>query len=215
MYAFIGVVIEKNMSYGKITYDYLWRKYLEYIFPIWKRTYQEVILRGFTDEQFESCDSGYYENAEECGGQKLYESNPSLDYKRFEYFLGSNTSDGFSYCSNICDYNLVKQSDFSIICTSRNVITRLKRIPPQVVEIAPTTVSDTQGPLTPANVKQESENSKKKSFVALTICLLIFVIIILILLLLTGNSSQAGQLVLTAINCKGVLVLQEVVMIIP
>lgn len=214
VYAFIGVVIEKNRSYGKITCDYLWRKYLEYIFPIWKRTYQEVILRGFTDEQFESCDSGYYENAEECGGQKLYESNPSLDYKRFEYFLGSNTSDGFSYCSNICDYNLVKQSDFSIICTSRNVITRLKRISPQVVEIAPTTVSDTQGPLTPANVKQESENSKKKSFVALTICLLIFVIIILILLLLTGNSSQAGQLVLTAINCKGVLVLQEVVMII-
>lgn len=187
VYAFIGVVIEKNMGFGKITYDYLWRKYLEYIFPIWKRTYQEVILKGFVEEEFEKCDCSYDEKPEECGGHKLYESNPNLDYRRFETFLGRTTSNGFSYCSNMCDYNLVKQSDFSVICTSRNVITRMKRILPSVGAV-PQEVSKKMD--TPT-VKENQENMppKKKGSVILTICLLTFVIIILILLLLTKESS--------------------------
>ena len=163
VYAFIGVVIEKGISAGsagKITYDYLWHKYLEYIFPIWKRTYQEVILKGFVEEEFERCDCSYSEKAEECGSQKLYESCPDLDYKRFETFLGENRLNGFSYCSNMCDYNLVKQSDFSIICTSRNVITRMKRNSPSVEELSATTSTVRQ--VDASVVKEHQDNITPK-----------------------------------------------------
>ncbi len=164
VYAFIGVVIEKELNIGKITYDYLWHKYLEYIFPIWKRTYQEVVLKGFVDEEFELCDCSYSEKPEDCGGKKLYESNPNLDYKRFETFLGENTSSGFSYCSNMRDYNLVKQSDFSIICTSRNIITRIKRISPPVEVLSTVTASKPQvkGDVPVVKENQESDTPKKK-----------------------------------------------------
>lgn len=191
VYAFIGIVIDRDTGCGKITYDYLWRKYLEFIFPIWKRTYQEVITRDFSEEEFEPCDTSFIENAEVVGNQKLYESNASLDYKRFEYYLGNITSDGFSYCSNICDYNLIKQGCFSVVCTSGNIITRMKRIDPQVMDCPLTTTSEIQGQNNTVS-KPNDINNKKKSFVALTICFLIFVIIILILLLLMGNAKQAG-----------------------
>ena len=157
VYAFIGVVIEKGISAGKITYDYLWHKY---IFPIWNRTYQEVILKGFVEEEFERCDCSYSEKAEECGSQKLYESNPDLDYKRFETFLGKDRLNCFSYCSNMCDYKLVEQSDFSIICTSRNVITRMKRISPSVEELSATTSTVRQ--VDASVVKEHQDNITPK-----------------------------------------------------
>lgn len=215
VYAFIGVVIDRNTSCGKITYDYLWKKYLEFIFPIWKRTYQEVIMQGFSEEQFELCDTSFAECGEKIGNQIVYESNQSLDYKRFEHFLGNATADGFSYCSNICDYNLVRQCDFSVVCTSRNVITRLKRLAPQVMDYSSTATLEVQKQSSFENKSNqiENENNKKKSFVALTICFLIFVIIILILLLLMENSKQTGQLALTVIDYKELLTLQEAVII--
>ena len=160
VYAFIGVVIEKGISAGKITYDYLWHKYLEYIFPIWNRTHQEVILKGFVEEEFERCDCSYSEKAEECGSQKLYESNPDLDYKRFETFLSKDRLNCFSYCSNMCDYKLVEQSDFSIICTSRNVITRMKRISPSVEELSATTSTVRQ--VDASVVKEHQDNITPK-----------------------------------------------------
>lgn len=187
VYAFIGIVIEKGTGCGKITYDYLWRKYLEFIFPIWKRTYQEVITQGFSDEEFESCGGSDIKIVpKEIGKQKFYESNPKSDYEMFEYYLGNNTSDGFSYCSNIIDYNLIKQSEFSVVCTSGNIITRLKRIASQSVDYPVTNSSGFSGKYNTASNPNaiNNENSKKKSLMALTLCFLIFVIIILILLLM-------------------------------
>lgn len=56
IYAFIGVVIDKANSFemGEITREYLWGEFLNLILPIWKRTYQEVILKEFEEKSFES-----------------------------------------------------------------------------------------------------------------------------------------------------------------
>ena len=189
VYAFIGVVFDRSIGFGKITYDYLWRKYLELIFPVWKKTYQEVIIKKFSEEELEPSSTSYLENAEDVGNQKLFEANPVLDYDRFEYFLSNSLSEEFSYCSNICDYNLIRQCDFTVVSTSRNIITRLKRNSPKIVEQQSMAIAENQSVgehPTPINIADEN-NYKKKSLVVLVIWSLIFVIIILILLLLMGN----------------------------
>ena len=180
VYAFIGVIIDKKTIGGKISYDFLWKNYLELVFPIWKRTYQEVITKGFKEEPFEQCSGYVAENPSSIGIQKFYETNSNSDFQRFEYFLGRDNSPGFSYCSNICDFNLVRQSDFQTISTSQNIITRLKRVTPQIMS-SNMSFSENRK----AEVFGESNNHvdiKKKSFIILMSCLVILLIIILILL---------------------------------
>lgn len=128
VYAFIGVVIDTSHSesYGKITYDYLWNIYLETIYPIWKRTYQEVITRKFEDVEFENNVSKPSIESCKIGGQEFYETNSAIDHELFEYYLCSKRRKPFSFCTNIADYHMVKQCDFSVITTSQNIITRLE-----------------------------------------------------------------------------------------
>lgn len=192
IYAFIGVVIDKANSFemGEITREYLWGEFLNLILPIWKRTYQEVILKEFEEKSFERCNNLTIDTAEELGGQKLYEVNAVLDMKRFQYYLGSITMNNFSFCSNLTEYNLVKQSDFTAISTSQNIIVRMKRIV-SLVETEKKQSLVRNIPLQPE--AQENNNTKKKSLLVLMICLLTLVIIILISLLLMANSNQTGQ----------------------
>ena len=185
IYAFIGVVIDKydNIDYGKLTYEYLWNIYLDKIYPIWKNTYQEVILAPFTDiklditSKFPPIESVFVDSKE------LFESNPAVDYDLFISYLCNSNKDNFSFCSNIIDFNMVKKSDFSIVTTSQNIITRMKR--DNVVTSS--LVSDEQQ-LKETVVVEEKEpvqmlESKKKSFIVLMICLMTLLIIILMLLL--------------------------------
>lgn len=196
VYAFIGVVIDKANSFeiGKITYEYLWRKFLELIFPIWKRTYQEVLLKSFEEENFEKCNSSNVEAVENFGTPKLYEVNAVLDMQRFQYYLGNVAMSNFSFCSNLTEYNLVKQCEFTAISTSRNIIVRMNRIvPPVETENAIPLVENIQSQsVSPQSAIKGTNNTKKKSLLVLTICLLTLVIIILISLLLMGNSNQTG-----------------------
>ena len=161
IYAFIGVVIDKANSFemGEITREYLWGEFLNLILPIWKRTYQEVILKEFEEKSFERCNNLTIDTAEELGGQKLYEVNAVLDMKRFQYYLGSITMNNFSFCSNLTEYNLVKQSDFTAISTSQNIIVRMKRIV-SLVEMEKKQSLVRNIPLQPE--AQENNNTKKK-----------------------------------------------------
>jgi hypothetical protein len=129
VYAFIGVVIDKNSSkdIGRITYQYLWSLYLNLIFPMWEKSYPEIIKQGFNEETFEICSGHESFKPEKISNWEIYEANPSTDYDIFEYYLGNVGLFGFSFCSNITDFNTVKQSDFSIITTTQNIITRIKR----------------------------------------------------------------------------------------
>ena len=201
VYAFIGVVIDKANSFeiGEITYEYLWRKFLELIFPIWKRTYQEVILKSFEEERFEKCNSSSIDVAENFGTQKLYEVNATLDMKRFQYYLGNVAMSNFSFCSNLTEYKLVEKCDFTAISTSRNIIVRMNRIVPsaETENVIPLVGNIPPQSVPTQSAVEESNNTKKKSLLVLTIGLLILGIIILISLLVTGNSNQTGQSALT------------------
>lgn len=216
VYAFIGVVIDtsNSESYGKITYDYLWNIYLDMIYPIWKRTYQEVITRKFENIEFQGTVNNLSLESCKIGVQELYETNPEIDYELFEYYLCNKSNNNFTFCTNIVDYNVAKQCDFSIITTSQNIITRLKRYNvgnPNFTTSEQPVVQPQQSE--PFEASKKAEENKKKSFGVLTICLLILVVIILILLLLMGNSSQAGQLALTVMNCQNSAALLKVAII--
>ena len=128
VYAFIGIVIDKqhNDNYGSISIDYLWKMYLNEIYPIWKRTYQEVILEGFTDIDVKPIINTVTVEPIMIGSKNLYEANTVMDYELFSYFLCKNKKE-FSFCSNILDFNMVKQNDFSIVTTSQNIITKIIR----------------------------------------------------------------------------------------
>lgn len=216
VYAFIGVAIDTLNSerYGKITYDYLWNIYLDMMYPIWKRTYQEVITRKFENIEFDANVNNPSIESCKIGVQEFYETNPTVDYELFEYYLCHKRNNNFSFCTNIVDFNVVKQCEFSIITTSQNIITRIKRnnvVTPNFTASEQTVVQSKQSD--PLKLSKKAEENKKKSFVGLTICLLIFVIIILILLLLMGKSSQTGQLALTEINSQNPAFLLAVAMI--
>lgn len=134
VYAFIGIVIDKHQSnnYGELTLDYLWRIYLDKIYPIWKRQCQEVILESFkNDEYINTIDMNNTKFGDKDGvkvNSKLFiEANAIRDYQLFLEFLCNKNKNKFSFCSNIIDFNIVKQSEFSIITTSPNNITRINR----------------------------------------------------------------------------------------
>lgn len=65
----------------------------------------------------------------------------------------------FSFCSNLTEYNLVKQSDFTAISTSQNIIVRMKRIV-SLVETEKKQSLVRNIPLQPE--AQENNNTKKK-----------------------------------------------------
>lgn len=187
VYAFIGIVIDLTDvgNISNITYDYLWHTYLNIVQPIWKRTYQEVITTTFEDIVADVNGNKPEIKSDKVGQMEMYEANPIMDYNLFEYYLINKSINNFSFCSNIIDINAVKQCNFSIITTSSNIITRLKR----------KNITESINKNTPdySNESHEGlEKSKKKSFLVCGICLMIFVIIILILLLLMVNSSQGS-----------------------
>ncbi len=164
IYAFIGIVIEneQNSNYGSIPINYLWRMYLDEMIPIWSHTYQDTILRNFYDYTFEPSSTLNVLEPIIVGSMRLYESNEELDYRMFNFFSSCNDWNTFSFCSNIMDYNAVKQSDFSDITTSYNIITRLQR--------TNNTVSNTQSTYNDYKTVDNEEDeigdidSKKKKF---------------------------------------------------
>ena len=171
VYAFIGVVIDKfyNDSYGTISIDYLWGIYLNKIYPIWKRSFQEVVLEEFIDVDTKLATNTISAESVIVGTKKLFESNAASDYELFSDILCNGNKTNFSFCSNILDFNMVKQSEFSIITTSQNIITRLSR--ENIVK--PSLVSDEQ-PLQMISSENRTEPSqmpefKKKSFIGLYI----------------------------------------------
>lgn len=185
VYAFIGVVIDKrnNIDYGRLTYEYLWNIYLDKIYSIWKRKFQEVILEPFTDIKLEMAGDFLPIDSVFVGSKELLESNRVIDYDLFISYLCNDNKSHFSFCSNIMDFNMVKQSDFSIITTSRSIITRMERD-----NVIASKCKSTKEQLKESSLLEKKEpvqmtESKKKGFVVLTICVLILLVIILILLL--------------------------------
>ena len=184
VYAFIGIVIDKqyNDNYGNISLDYLWKMYLNEIYPIWKRTYQEVILEGFTDIDVKPVTNTVTVEPVIVGSKSLYEANAVTDYELFSYFLCNGNKTKFSFCSNILDFNIVKQNDFSIITTSQNTITRITR--ENVIKLRSVLNEHPSQGMPSVNGAQPSQmqENKKKIMIALTIGFVILTVVVLMLL---------------------------------
>lgn len=191
VYAFIGVAIDKSKTndYVPITYDYLWNSFVELIQPIWKRTYQEQIKSEFSSVENFSKPAPNISETYYIGEKELHEANEEFDYNLFVDYLCDQNKSNFSLCTNLSSYNVVKSSPFSVITTSNNNITRLKREPPvsQPVNPASTELSSTTS--NTALNKSDSNNgfSKKKLLLLVPSCLLILLIIILAVILGTNQ----------------------------
>lgn len=197
VYAFIGIVIDKrhDCDYGSLSIDYLWKIYLDEVGQNWKRTYQEVILKGFVDINTKPVTSKGAKEVVIAGSKNLYEANAVSDYELFSSFLCNGSKTDFSFCSNILDFNMVKQSEFTVITTSQNIITRITRENTTKLNV----VSEEQPSqvITSTDISElfKASETKKKNIVALVIGLMILVMIILMLLLTkkTGSDQNIGQ----------------------
>lgn len=189
VYAFMGVAIDKKRTteYCPLSYDYLWDTFVKLINPIWKRSYQEQIRTDF--ESFETTsdvdiNAVPYKNL--VGTKELYESNATTDYNLFIKTLCTNNQNDFSFCSNVSDINVVKDCSFSIITTSLNNITRMKRAPtsPTDSNSESSIVTNTSiAPLENTNLKDNS-NEKKNVFSKILLpCLTILLVVIVIVIL--------------------------------
>lgn len=188
VYAFIGIVIDKdnNDNYGTICLDYLWNIYLKKVYPIWKGTSENTIFENFENIEAKLTDITISEKAINVGPKEFFESNEKIDYELFSYFLCNEQKKNFSFCSNLSSFNIVKRSEFSVITTSKNIITRIER--ENVSNLNP--ISNEQkvqvnSPINNYEISEKSEN-EKKNFLPLIIGLLTLLIIILMLILMVN-----------------------------
>ena len=119
VYAFIGVVMDKQHNdFRELTFDYLWGIYLDKIYPIWKRTYQEVILEDFVEIDTKQITRSDVEEPSVVGESFFYETNSARDYKLFLNFLCDERETGFSFCSNILIYSQSQIKGFALFYLS-------------------------------------------------------------------------------------------------
>ena len=193
VYAFVGIVIDKEDSedYSVPTLDYLWKTYVENIEPIWKRNRQESILKSFEEVCFEPGVKEVKKEPEMVGSKMFYEANPLMDYKLFSYLLSNKQKNDFAFCSNILDYNWLKQCEYSIATTSGSNITRIQRNAPQTEEAAPVQqqTKTVRNEIEKDNL-EETPTGKKKPIRVFAMCLMIFLII---LLLAVSAGHSAGK----------------------
>jgi hypothetical protein len=188
VYAFIGVVIDKcnNNNYGTISLDYLWNVYFNKVYPIWKGTSENTIFENFENIEVKLTDTTITEKAINVGSKEFFESNAKIDYELFSYFLCNEQKKNFSFCSNLSSFNVVKRSEFSVITTSKNIITRIKR---ENISNS-NSISNEQKlqvdyPTNNYEISQKSKN-EKKNFLPLIIGLMTLLIIILMSILMVN-----------------------------
>lgn len=185
VYAFIGVVIDKNNSieFSPLTYEYLWKQYVDILLPIWKRTYQEQIKSDYIDYRGSvNVNSITIPNKEQIGLKEIYESNFETDYCIFTKLLCDKKINNFSFCSNVSDISVVKDCSFSILTTSQNNITRLKRSISATPNSQSALITITDNQIC-AEENKDIEIKKKLFFRTSVLCLMILSIIIVIAIL--------------------------------
>ena len=178
VYAFIGIVINISEIDNSIilTYDDLWNIFIKFIQPVWKRIYQEVITTNFDEYELKGISDKFFSiEPEQVGERKIHEANSNMDYKLFCWYLCNKSENNITFCSNITDINTVKESEFKIITTSSNIITRLKRM--NRLESVKKTEREQE-----VNSK-ESTVEKKKLLILLIICLISCIVLLVILVL--------------------------------
>lgn len=130
-YAFIGEAISKsNYKYTEINIDSLLREYIKFIRPKWmSATIQSTLSTVYAIPDYADIlkKSKPLIDSINLIDKDIYEANNKFDYELFQYFLNHELLENFSFCSNLENYNTIKNCDFSTLTTSNNNIVRLKR----------------------------------------------------------------------------------------
>jgi len=130
-YAFIGEAISKsNYKYTEINIDSLLREYIKFIRPKWMSvTIQSTLSTVYAISDYADIlkKSKPLIDSINLIDKDIYEANNKFDYELFQYFLNQELLENFSFCSNLENYNTIKNCDFSTLTTSNNNIVRLKR----------------------------------------------------------------------------------------
>lgn len=130
-YAFIGEAISKsNYNYTEINIDSLLREYIKFIRPKWmSATIQSTLSTISEIPNYDDIlkNSKPLIDSINLINKDIYEANNKFDYELFQYFLNQELLEDFSFCSNLENYNTIKNCDFLTLTTSNNNIVRLKR----------------------------------------------------------------------------------------
>lgn len=130
-YAFIGEAISKsNYKYTEINIDSLLREYIKFIMPKWmSATIQSTLSSVYEISDYADIlkNSKPLIDSINLINKDIYEANNKFDYELFQYFLNQELLKNFSFCSNLENYNTIKNCDFLTLTTSNNNIVRLKK----------------------------------------------------------------------------------------
>ncbi len=178
-YAFIGGAISKsNYKYTEINIDSLLREYIKFIRPKWmSATIQSTLstiseIPNYADILKNSkplIDSINLINKD------IYEANNKFDYELFQYFLNQELLANFSFCSNLENYNTIKNCDFLTLTTSNNNIVRLKRDKSNT-HINANSNSNILSDKSDTDVKQKKKNTKTLILPIISIILILIIL---------------------------------------
>lgn len=183
IYAFIGVVIDKDnaQDIGVLSLDYLYKTYYNKILPIWRRTYQDVILEAFEQVILEDRDNVYSDKCVKIGNKRYYEFNSNKDYELFSHLFNSMWDQNVSFCSNMNNYNLVKKSSFNIMTTSPSIIARLKKDYDEMNKTLRENIKELED-VEKEEPDKELEDKKKNSVILVPLLMILTIIIVVFLL---------------------------------
>ena len=125
-----GLFQKSNYKYTEINIDSLLREYIKFIRPKWmSATIQSTLSTISEIPNYAKIlkNSKPLIDSINLINKDIYEANNKFDYELFQYFLNQELLANFSFCSNLENYNTIKNCDFLTLTTSNNNIVRLKR----------------------------------------------------------------------------------------
>ncbi|MDU6787072.1 MAG: hypothetical protein E6422_02775 [Veillonella sp.] len=178
-YAFIGEAISKsNYKYTEINIDSLLREYIKFIRPKWmSATIQSTLSTVYAIPDYADIlkKSKPLIDSINLIDKDIYEANNKFDYELFQYFLNNELLENFSFCSNLENYNTIKNCDFSTLTTSNNNIVRLKRDKSNT-HINANANSNILSDKSVTDIKQKKKNTKTLILPIISIILLLIIL---------------------------------------
>lgn len=182
-YAFIGEAISKsNYKYTEINIDSLLREYIKFIRPKWmSATIQSTLSTISEIPNYGDIlkNSKPLIDSINLINKDIYEANNKFDYELFQYFLNQELLKNFSFCSNLENYNTIKNCDFLTLTTSNNNIVRLKRDKSNTHINANSNSNSNSNILSDKRVNDVKQKKKNTKTLILPIISIILILIIL------------------------------------
>lgn len=180
-YAFIGEAISKsNYKYTEINIDSLLREYIKFIRPKWmSATIQSTLSTVYAIPDYANIlkKSKPLIDSINLIDKDIYEANNKFDYELFQYFLNHELLGNFSFCSNLENYNTIKNCDFSTLTTSNNNIVRLKRDKSNThINANANSNSNILSDKSVTDIKQKKKNTKTLILPIISIILLLIIL---------------------------------------